>query len=89
MTQYITCSCQELSNPHSFDLAVTTYEMIHSQGLGDAIKHNMVWRYVVLDEAHKIKNELSKISISLRQISRQHTLMLTGVCVKDLQSTVY
>lgn len=69
---------QVLANPDSFDVAVTTYDMIHSAHFGDALKHSIVWRYVVLDEAHKVKNEESLISQAMRKISRQHTLMLTG-----------
>ncbi|MEW5298327.1 MAG: hypothetical protein WDW36_001466 [Sanguina aurantia] len=72
-----------LANPDSFDVAVTTYDMIHSAHFGDALKHSIVWRYVVLDEAHKVKNEESLISQAMRKISRQHTLMLTGTPVQN------
>lgn len=59
-------------------MAVTTYDTIKNPKLGEALKHSIMWRYVVLDEAHKVKNEDSLISIAMRKINRQHTLMLTG-----------
>lgn len=33
-----------LGNPSSFDVAVTTYDMINSQHFGDAIRSSVVWR---------------------------------------------
>ncbi|KXZ54072.1 hypothetical protein GPECTOR_5g179 [Gonium pectorale] len=43
-----------LGNPASFDVAVTTYDMINSQHFGNSLKHAVVWRYLVLDEGHKV-----------------------------------
>lgn len=37
-----------------------------------------VWRYLVLDEGHKVKNEETRVSDGMRHISRQQVLMLTG-----------
>lgn len=33
-----------LCNPQSFDIAVTTYDMVNSIHFGDALKHTIVWR---------------------------------------------
>jgi hypothetical protein len=33
-----------LSNPGSFDVAVTTYDMVNSVHFGDALKHTLIWR---------------------------------------------
>ena len=30
------------------------YDMVHSQHFGDAIRNTVVWRYLVLDEGHKV-----------------------------------
>lgn len=37
-------------------------DMVHSQHFGDAIRNLVVWRYLVLDEGHKVKNEETLIS---------------------------
>ena len=35
-------------------------------------------RYLVMDEAHRVKNENSKLSTILRQFSFENRLLLTG-----------
>lgn len=48
-------------NPYSskFDVCVTSYEMILRER---AALKKIHWRYMVIDEAHRIKNENSKVS---------------------------
>lgn len=36
------------------------------------------WEYLIVDEAHKIKNEESQISQKLRQLDSRYRLLLTG-----------
>ena len=43
-----------MSNPESFDVCITTYEMVKSPNLSHALAR-MCWRYIVLDEGHVIK----------------------------------
>lgn len=77
-------NCQVLGNPASFDVAVTTYDTMNSDILGRALKQSVMWRCVVLDEAHKVKNEDSLISHAMREVHSQHTIMLTGVVTSDV-----
>ncbi|GFH13581.1 uncharacterized protein HaLaN_09499, partial [Haematococcus lacustris] len=72
-----------LSDPSSFDVAVTTYDMVNSVHFGETLKHAIVWRYVVLDEGHRVKNEDALISQGMRQVQKQHVLMLTGTPVQN------
>ncbi|GIL69867.1 hypothetical protein Vretifemale_646 [Volvox reticuliferus] len=72
-----------LGKPTSLDVAVTTYDMVNSQHFGDCLKHHLMWRYVVLDEGHKVKNEETRVSRGMRQIRRQHVLMLTGTPIQN------
>ncbi|GLC46024.1 hypothetical protein PLESTB_001026800 [Pleodorina starrii] len=72
-----------LGNPASFDVAVTTYDMVNSQHFGNCLKHHLVWRYLVLDEGHKVKNEKTKVSHGMAHIARQQVLMLTGTPVQN------
>jgi len=36
------------------------------------------WEYIIVDEAHKLKNEDSQISKRLRQLDSRYRLLLTG-----------
>ena len=36
------------------------------------------WQYMVIDEAHRIKNEESKLSIIIREIKTKNRLLITG-----------
>ena len=49
--------------PGKFDVVVTSYEMVNKEKTHFRKFH---WRYVIIDEAHRIKNEnslLSKVSM--------------------------
>ena len=70
-----TCA-QVLANPAAFDVAVTTYDMMHSADLGRALCRTIHWRYLVLDEGHKIKNEHTLVSQSMRHTRRARSLPL-------------
>jgi SWI/SNF-related matrix-associated actin-dependent regulator of chromatin subfamily A member 5 len=63
------------------DVVVTTYETFASeQGW---FSRAFVWRYCVLDEGHKIKNDLSKISHSLQGLGCEYRLLLTGTPLQN------
>lgn len=36
------------------------------------------WRYLLIDEAHRIKNENSSLSLTVRSFSTQFRLLITG-----------
>lgn len=64
-----------------YDVVVTTYEMIVSESY--FFKNECAWCYVVLDEGHKIKNDLSMISQELSRINSQYRLILTGTPLQN------
>ena len=41
------------------------------------------WEYIIVDEAHKIKNEESQISKRLRQLDSRYRLLLTGTPLQN------
>lgn len=41
------------------------------------------WRYIVIDEAHRIKNEQSKLSESVRVLKSNNRLLLTGTPLQN------
>jgi SWI/SNF-related matrix-associated actin-dependent regulator of chromatin subfamily A member 5 len=43
----------------------------------------MAWRYLIIDEAHRLKNEESQFSQTVRMLSTQHRLLLTGTPLQN------
>ena len=52
--------------PGMFDVCVTSYEMVIKEK--SALK-KFHWRYIVIDEAHRLKNEKSRLAVTLRMLS--------------------
>ena len=67
----------------SYDIIITTYEMAKSKNLRHALASQTIWQYVVLDEGHKIKNELSDISIQAAKIRSRGRIILTGTPLQN------
>lgn len=63
-----------------WDVCVTSYEMILKEK-GALSKIN--WEYIVIDEAHRIKNENSSLSIVIRTLPSNHRLLLTGTPLQN------
>ena len=64
-----------------FDVVVTTYEVFEKEV--SWFRRAFVWRYVVLDEGHKIKNEMTNISQALQGLSAEYRLVLTGTPLQN------
>ena len=71
----------ELANEQHVDLIVTTYEGFLAEQ--SWFKRVFVWRYVVLDEGHKIKNDMSLISKALQGLGAEYRLILTGTPLQN------
>lgn len=48
--------------PGEWDVCVTSYEMVIKE---KSVFKKFNWRYLVIDEAHRIKNEKSKVNSKL------------------------
>lgn len=57
-------------SPGAFDVCITSYEMVIKEKNHFKKFH---WRYIIIDEAHRIKNENSRLS-----------LVSERVCVMDV-----
>ena len=67
-----------LSDVDGFDVVVTTYEMASSANMKTMLCHRIHWRYLVLDEGHRIKNERTQLYERMFLIKAQRKLLLTG-----------
>lgn len=66
--------------PGEWDVCVTSYEMCIKE---KAVFKKFNWRYMVIDEAHRIKNEKSKLSEILREFKTANRLLLTGTPLQN------
>ena len=62
------------------DVVVTTYEMVIKEK--SALK-KVHWRYLYIDEAHRIKNEHSLLSTVVRTLPTEHRLLITGTPLQN------
>ena len=63
------------------DIVITTYETFVSEQ--SWFQRAFVWRYVVADEGHKLKNENSNVASALQTIRAEHRLLLTGTPLQN------
>lgn len=66
--------------PGDWDVCITSYEMIIRER---AVLRKIQWRYLVIDEAHRIKNEKSKLSEIIREFETTNRLLLTGTPLQN------
>ena len=65
-----------------YDVVVTTYDMVRTKELL-AIWARIYFRYVVLDEGHKIKNRDALTSQAVRMVNSENRLLLTGTPLQN------
>mmetsp|Transcript_11483 Transcript_11483/g.18741 ORF Transcript_11483/g.18741 Transcript_11483/m.18741 type:complete len:1481 (+) Transcript_11483:112-4554(+) len=63
-----------------WDVCVTTYEIFN---LEVTAFRRMAWRYLIIDEAHRLKNEASQFSTNIRVLNTEHRLLLTGTPLQN------
>lgn len=66
--------------PGEWDVCVTSYEMVLRE---KSVFKKFNWRYLVIDEAHRIKNEKSKLSEVVREFKTTNRLLLTGTPLQN------
>jgi SWI/SNF-related matrix-associated actin-dependent regulator of chromatin subfamily A member 5 len=69
------------------DLVVTTYDCFKAEQ--SWFKTAFVWRYIVLDEGHTVKNHASLISKSLQGLKAEYRLILTGTPLQNNLSELW
>lgn len=66
--------------PGKFDVVVTSYEMVIKEKNHFKKFH---WRYIIIDEAHRIKNENSILSKTVRMFKTNYRLLITGTPLQN------
>lgn len=69
-----------LSDESQWEVLVTQYEtlLIEKAWVG-----KQKWKYICIDEAHRIKNEESKLSVAVRSFHSQNRLLITGTPLQN------
>ncbi|KAL6935574.1 related to ISWI chromatin-remodeling complex ATPase ISW2 [Hanseniaspora guilliermondii] len=63
-----------------FDVLITSFEILMKEK--NALKR-FLWRYIVIDEAHRIKNEESLFSRTIRSFHSLNRLLVTGTPLQN------
>ncbi|KAF3783945.1 putative chromatin-remodeling complex ATPase chain [Nymphaea thermarum] len=63
-----------------FDVCVTSFEMAIKE---KSCLRRFSWRYVIIDEAHRIKNENSLLSKTMRLYNTNYRLLITGTPLQN------
>ena len=64
----------------NWDVCITTYEVCSAE---KTALTKMAWRYLIIDEAHRLKNEASQFAQTVCQFLVQHRLLLTGTPLQN------
>ncbi|KAG1702602.1 hypothetical protein DVH05_009551 [Phytophthora capsici] len=64
----------------NFDALVLSYEVAIIE---KAILQKIKWKYLLIDEAHRVKNENSKLSRVVREFKVEHRLLITGTPLQN------
>jgi len=68
------------TKPKTMDVLVTTYEGILKE---KGVLSRIPWKYLIIDEAHRIKNENSSLSMTVRLLQTQFRLLITGTPLQN------
>ncbi|KAK5133769.1 hypothetical protein LTR08_007419 [Meristemomyces frigidus] len=63
-----------------FDVCVTSYEMIIRE---KSHLKKFAWEYIIIDEAHRIKNEESSLAQIIRVFNSRNRLLITGTPLQN------
>ncbi|EWM24038.1 putative chromatin remodelling complex atpase chain, partial [Nannochloropsis gaditana] len=63
-----------------WDVLLTTYEICN---LEKGALSKFAWQYLIIDEAHRLKNEASQFSQTVRMLKTAHRLLITGTPLQN------
>jgi len=68
------------SGKYKFDALVCSYEAVLKE---KSLLGKIPWKYLIIDEAHRIKNENSSLSKAVRMIETEFRLLITGTPLQN------
>ncbi|XP_051125916.1 ISWI chromatin-remodeling complex ATPase CHR11 isoform X2 [Andrographis paniculata] len=71
---------EELLVAGKFDVCVTSFEMAIKE---KTALRRFSWRYIIIDEAHRIKNENSLLAKTMRLYNTNYRLLITGTPLQN------
>eukprot|EP00957_Ditylum_brightwellii_P021230 1600685-Ditylum_brightwellii.AAC.1 len=64
----------------TWNVCITTYEICN---LDKQVLNKFAWSYLIIDEAHRLKNEASAFSLTIRTFETRFRLLLTGTPLQN------
>lgn len=71
---------QDRLKDEQFDVCITSYEMILRE---KSHLKQFAWEYIIIDEAHRIKNEESSLAQVIRLFNSRNRLLITGTPLQN------
>jgi ATP-dependent DNA helicase len=78
--------CEELDGKEMMNVVVTSYEIAMNDR---ATFQNIMWRYIVVDEGHRLKNMNCRLIKELKQYHSANRLLLTGTPLQNNLSELW
>ena len=79
-------TCDELDGKEMMNVVVTSYEIAMNDR---ATFQNTQWRYIVVDEGHRLKNMNCRLIKELKQYQSANRLLLTGTPLQNNLSELW
>jgi ATP-dependent DNA helicase len=79
-------TCDELDGKEMMNVVVTSYEIAMNDR---AAFQNIMWRYIVVDEGHRLKNKNCRLIKELKQYHSANRLLLTGTPLQNNLSELW
>jgi len=71
---------KDVMKPGDWDVCVTSYELALRE---KCTLKKYDWKYIVIDEAHRIKNEKSQLAMAVREFNSAYRLLITGTPLQN------